>query len=394
MDDAVRRKELVPLKDFLDSKNSIYAKSWVPTPWQVFSWGLKQLGVMGGESAEDRLVAGNFVVMANVEVRLCLSTLFVRRILTPLQAAAKAVLDEASRTVTSNTSRIFSQELFSTTFSSAIGVDTLSNNDLSVLLTHLARDRSAIAYSLQSRTIKFKVATEPEPPTLTPEDVNIASIRTLLSSLEPQIQQLMARVSELEKTAKEAVASKNLTTAKSALRQKKLADTKLQQRTATLSQLEEVYAKIEQAADQVEMVRVMEASSQTLKSLNKQTGGVEKVQDVMEGLRDEMMNVDEIGLAINDVNAGEIDEGEVEDELEALEKVEREKREVAERKEREAREAKEAEEKRKADEAEAEKTRQRLAELDQVGEDMDSVASGAPTNEAAQERKAMLEKTS
>lgn len=72
VDDAVRRKELVPLKDFLDAKTSIYAKSWVPTPWQVVSWGLRQIGVMGGEPAEDRLVAGNFVVMANVEV--CLST--------------------------------------------------------------------------------------------------------------------------------------------------------------------------------------------------------------------------------------------------------------------------------------------------------------------------------
>ena len=68
VDDAVKRKELVPLKDFLESKGSIYAKSWVPTPWQVVSWGLRQLGVLGGDLAEDRLVAGNFVVMANVEV--------------------------------------------------------------------------------------------------------------------------------------------------------------------------------------------------------------------------------------------------------------------------------------------------------------------------------------
>lgn len=67
--DAVDRKELVPLKEFLDAKKSIYAKTWIPTPWQAVSWGLKQLGVVGGEPAEDRLVAGNFVVMANLEVR-------------------------------------------------------------------------------------------------------------------------------------------------------------------------------------------------------------------------------------------------------------------------------------------------------------------------------------
>jgi charged multivesicular body protein 7 len=67
--DAVDRKELVPLAEFLNAKKSIYAKTWIPTPWQAVSWGLKQLGVMGGESVEDKLVAGNFVVMANVEVR-------------------------------------------------------------------------------------------------------------------------------------------------------------------------------------------------------------------------------------------------------------------------------------------------------------------------------------
>lgn len=67
--DAVDKKELVPLKEFLNTQKSIYAKSWVPTPWQAVSWGLRQLGVMGGEPTEDKLVAGSFVVMANLEVR-------------------------------------------------------------------------------------------------------------------------------------------------------------------------------------------------------------------------------------------------------------------------------------------------------------------------------------
>lgn len=284
-------------------------------------------------------------------------------------------MDEASRTATSNTSRIFSQELFASTFASCIGVDAFSSNDLAVLLTHLSRDRSAISFSPQTHTIKFKSPTEPEPSPITPEDVNIASIRTLISSIEPQIEQLTARLADLDRTAKEAVAKKNLTAAKSALRSKKLVDTNLQQRTATLAQLEDVYAKIEQAADQVEMVRVMEASSQTLRSLNKQTGGVEKVQDIMEGLRDEMMNVEEIGRVVNEGSAGEIDEGEVEDELEEMERLEREKVENAERAEREAKEARDAE-------VQAEETRRRLAQLDQLGEkphDVGATPAGAAT---------------
>jgi len=62
-------------------------------------------------------------------------------------------------------------------------MDELSNNDLSVLLTHLARDRSAISFSFKDQTIKFKSPAESEPSPITTEDTNIASIRTLIASL-------------------------------------------------------------------------------------------------------------------------------------------------------------------------------------------------------------------
>ena len=218
---------------------------------------------------------------------------------------------------------------------------------------HLARDRAAIAYDPATGTVKFHAPGEMKPASIEQEDITIASLRTLISGLEPQIQQLIQRVSELDANAQEAVAKKQNAAAKVALRQKKMTETKLQSRTATLTQVEEVYAKIEQAADQVEIVRVMEASSTTLRSLNQKTGGVEKVQDVMENLRESMQDTEEISGAISEVGAGQIDEGEVDDELEALEKAEREKVEEAERKEREAREEKEAEE-----------TKKKLAELE------------------------------
>lgn len=66
--DAVEKKEMIPVKDFLSSSTSIYNKSWMITPGQVISWMLRQLGVTGGVSAEDKLSVGNFVLVANVEV--------------------------------------------------------------------------------------------------------------------------------------------------------------------------------------------------------------------------------------------------------------------------------------------------------------------------------------
>ena len=67
--DAVEKRELVPLQDFLSAKKSIYSKSWVPSAWQVVNWGLRQIGI-GGAAGEDKLAVGDFVVMANVEVGL------------------------------------------------------------------------------------------------------------------------------------------------------------------------------------------------------------------------------------------------------------------------------------------------------------------------------------
>lgn len=67
--DALDKREFVPLDDFLNSTKSVYAKSWIPSPWQLVSWGLKQVGVASLFGTSDKLSVGNFVVMANVEVQ-------------------------------------------------------------------------------------------------------------------------------------------------------------------------------------------------------------------------------------------------------------------------------------------------------------------------------------
>lgn len=280
------------------------------------------------------------------------------------------MIDRASKVATSNTSRVYSADLFASTFASAVGVEALSSTDTKILLRHLSRDKQAVSYSSSSGTIKFKAPSEALPSPITEEDVSIANLRTMIASLEPQVQRLSTRMTELDKTARDHVANRQLTSAKATLRLKKLTDKSLKQRTATLTQLEEIYAKIEQAADQVEIVKVMESSSKTLKTMNAQTGGVEKVQDVVDGLKEEMMNADEIGQAIQDASAGTVDEAEVDEELEELEKVEREKQEEVERKEREKKEAEEAE-----------ATRKRLAELDQMGEKEKSAETEAASEE-------------
>lgn len=154
---------------------------------------------------------------------------------------------------------------------------------------------------------------------------------------------LEAKIVDLNNAAKVSLNRKNRVSALSALRSKKLVEQNLKQRTDTLAQLEEIYTKIEQAADQVEIVRVMEASTGVLRGLHAQIGGVEKVEDVVEELREEMSKVDEVGNILNEAGPV-IDESEIDEELEALENQERQAKE----------------------EKEAEETRRKLAELDSI----------------------------
>ena len=161
-----------------------------------------------------------------------------------------------------------------------------------------------------------------------------------------QLTALTVRINDLGEKAQTAVKAKNRVAAMAALKSKKAAENTLNHRYETLEQVEGVYGKIEQAADQVALIRVMEASTGVLRNLHAQVGGVERVEDVVEGLRDEMGKVDEIGQVMVEAGRGEnaVDEDAIDDELQAME--------LQDRTEKEAKEA--------------EQTRTRLAELDEA----------------------------
>ncbi|EFE29919.1 uncharacterized protein ARB_03260 [Trichophyton benhamiae CBS 112371] len=229
--------------------------------------------------------------------------------------------------------------MFMLQFAHIFGEETLlSTTDFNVLLTFLSRDRNIILYD--GKTVKFRDASDTTD-RITEEDASIASLKATIARLTLQVSTLSEKIKELTGNAQNALANKNRILALSSLRLRKLAERNLQQRTDTLWQLEEVYSKVEQAASQVDIVRVMQASTGVLRQLNSQLGGVDKVEDIVEELRKEMDNVDELGGVINEAGPV-IDETKLDDELKELEDQEREARE----------------------EKDAEETRKRLAELE------------------------------
>ncbi|KKY22385.1 putative snf7 family protein [Diplodia seriata] len=280
-------------------------------------------------------------------------------------AASSAVVTQASNH-TSVVDRIYSLDSFRSAFAHALSPShEFTPTDISVLLTHLSRDKAALSYDPISQTVKLAPANATATEPITQQDITIAHLRSLIASLNAQIPALTERIAACDATARAAATAATKTpaartTALSALRSKKLAEQGLQRRADTLAQLEAVYAKIEAAADNVEVVRAMEASAGVLRGLHDRVGGAEGVEGVVEALREEMAKVDEVSDVVNEVGregaGGVVDEDEVDEEFAALERAERERveREEAEKTAARLREVERLEEERKV----AEKARE------------------------------------
>lgn len=365
----MRRGNWVGKEEFLSARGSAYARraggwGWkVFSPWEVVRWGVRT--ILGGSGdAEGRLKGGEFVMLENVE------------------RVAAEVLRRQEKNGQGLTDRIWSREAFAKELAehTESGVP-IPDHDIAILLRFLERDKPSLTYT--DKVVKFKTpssTTQPEP--ITHQDATIALLKQLISAMTYQCSTLSTRIASLNATAAAAVKSSNRISALAALRSKKLAERTLKQRADTLSQLEEVYTQIEQAADQVEIVRTMEASAVVLRGLNKQVGGVERVEDVIEGLREEMAKVDEVGQVIGEPLGGareQIDEDEVDEELEAMEREERmkEERRVKDREDREAEVTrKRLEEIRRREDLDDSEKRRREKEVEQRGKQIRESITG------------------
>ena len=349
----------MPLHDFLTSPTSIYYKPWLPSPYGLASgvagWALKQLGVADWLRGNG-LPKGQYVVIANVE-----------------EAGKQFAATTASAVTDSRFERTWSKAHFLQTYNEHVKLEQgsadaklLTETDLDVLLVFLSRDKDVILYD--GSTFKIKAPSDDnssqQQQSITSEDTTIASIKELISSLTHQTHLLALRISELDKTARAAVQSKNRIAALAALKQKKLAEQTLEGRYASLTQLEAVAAKIQEASDSVAMVKIMETSTKVLESLNEQVGGVDRVENLTSKLREQMAEVDEVNTILAEAGSGQVgvDEEEIDEELEEMLAEEQGKKEKEEERKEEEREEQRMEriQREREQEREAEELRRRL----------------------------------
>lgn len=354
--EALQKKEMILLKDFMNSTTSIYKTSWIPTPWSALQWSLRTVGVLGKPTPPDKLAVRNYVVLKNVEV------------------AGDEILKKMKEH-TSTADRVLSRRDFLNRFSHTLNpAAPLTNSDLNIILIYLSRDKQAISYDAQ--TIKFKPEHEAQPQPITEEDSAIAGLRDTLVNINAQLPPLMEKIASADAAAREAVASKQMVRAKAVLRSKKLAESALAQRSDVALQLEGVYAQLQQAADQVEIVEAMRAGAAALKGLNEKVGGAEGVQGVVDAVNEQMAATEEITNIINETDTI-VDEVDIEDEFEALEKAEKEKKEQEEAAKTAAKLAQlqEAERKRREQQANATASLERKHSEDDVVEEKVEQAS-------------------
>ncbi|KAL5601356.1 hypothetical protein BROUX41_002659 [Berkeleyomyces rouxiae] len=300
--ECLAAKHAYRLADFLQAKQSIYASSLARLPWAALSWACSQVwpAAGAGSAGEDQLETGQFVLVANV-------------------AAAFQALSDSVVGLSSKAERTFTKDKFVRRFATElVAGGPLSASDMDVLLVFASRDNSLLAYDGQ--TVRVRSA-EDDSPSVSEEDASIASLKSLIDDLQDQVDLMSRRVETLAAQAKDAVVKKNRVTALAALKSKRLTESALETRYATLHQLEAVMVKLEQAADNVQMVKNMASATAALQSLHAQTGGATRVDDVVQGLRESMADVDEVGAVLADAApaSAAVDEDELDAELLALE---------------------------------------------------------------------------
>ncbi|KAM3434966.1 hypothetical protein MY4824_005119 [Beauveria thailandica] len=303
--ESIVASAMFPVQTFLQAQQSVFQRSWSGVPWAIVGWTLRQIGLVDPARGDDRLPKGQYVLLENVE-------------------AATKQFNDIMAEHTSKFDRVFTKSQFYNTFASdLIDSQRLSEADMNVLLCYLSRDKGLIEYD--GRIVRVKGVGDQSG--ITEDDKAIASLKEVTLKVKHQADLLSARIDELELDAKKALARKNKVSALAALRQKKAAEQTLSTRYATLNQLEETANKIEQAADNVAVVRALEASSGVLRSLNAQVGTPDKVDTVMDELRERVADTEELAALLAESTGAPVDEGEIDDELAEMEREARDKEE-------------------------------------------------------------------
>ena len=196
---------------------------------------------------------------------------------------------------------------------------------------------------------------------ITSSDTSIAHLKTVRLSLTEQISLLTTQSQSLNLKAREALSNKSRILALAALKSRKLTESALQKRSDALSKIEEVLSSVEQSISDAQVLKSLESGASALERLNRDIGGIEKVERIMERVRQGVEQSEDIGRIIAEMGTGaRIDDEDVQDEYDEMVKAEEKEKKAA--LERETEKEKEAE----REKLEREKTEKVVEDLKNV----------------------------
>jgi len=224
-----------------------------------------------------------------------------------------------------------------------------------------------------TQTIKFRSSNKLTPITIS--DTAIAHLKTVQTSLNEQISLLTSQIATFTQKARDATSKQNRIVAFSALKSRKLSEAALQKRSDALARIEEVLNGVAQAASDAEVIKSLEGGASALERLNKDIGGIERVEKVIDRVREGIEESEDVGRVIAEMGSSRVDEDEVQEEFDAMLKAEEQK----ERKLQEERARKEAEE--QARKEKENKAVEDAAKQDGLVEELKSVSLNASPEE-------------
>ncbi|KAG6005903.1 hypothetical protein E4U21_007537 [Claviceps maximensis] len=294
--DAISCRKFIPLGSFLSPSPMTHPSTLASLTWKAAGWAFGMLRGTNTDGGQDVLPTGRYVLTSNVD------------------AVCQAFQTQLAGKVT-RFDRVFTKIHFQTSIANNLVPGLLlSEEDVEVLLVSLSRDRHLIDYD--GAIVRIRDTSDES--AISQEDAAAASIKELIANIKHQVDILNSRLAQLHNEAKTALQSSNRIAARAALKSKKLAEMSLSQRYSTLNQLEDVALKIEQASDQVQLVKILDSSASALKSLNSRVGGSARVEEVMDQIREQMCETDEVAAILSETTTEYVDESELDEELAAL----------------------------------------------------------------------------
>ncbi|KAF9791219.1 hypothetical protein BJ322DRAFT_436391 [Thelephora terrestris] len=309
-------KAYIPLNQFLTATQSIYDPGWLP--YRIASyvigkpllWALQQTGAVGsGDVIESdtqrwKRVKGDYVLRDLVE------------------SAAQGILaHQRTKESGAYAEKLYTVESFKREFSSAALPDVvLSDLDLKVLVKHLERDMRVVV--VDGKVIKF-VYEDTDNQTITAVDSGLLELKNAVQNLNIQIESIQAQIKERTEKASSALKQNRKEIALGHLRARKQLEDMLVKRSKALENLESTLWTVEHAAGDVELMKLYESSTVTLRTIlshpSLQRNKIDETMDALHSATEDAKDVDlTIRLAGEAEQAATIDDDEIERELRAL----------------------------------------------------------------------------